>query len=176
MAQLQYHPAPARDRASAETPWPCWPEVYTTDYGQAEACAVQGRDPRLWSTNTLEVLANETGRACQLRVCTVEWVDGKPVPVAGTERLIPADLVLVARGFSGPETDAFGALGIALSNGARRLPVCAGGEGSGDAQLTVAGRDGFFVAGDCRHGASLVVNAINEGVRCAAAVNRWLRR
>ena len=171
VTQLQYHPAPPARRSEA-APWPCWPEVYTTEYGQAEAAALQGADPRLWSTNTLEVLADGEGRARALRVCEVEWSGGKPAPVAGTEREIPADLVLVARGFAGPEEDAFGALGIAMTSGARRLPVC-GGAGTAS-PFAVAGRDGFFVAGDARHGASLVVNAIDEGLRCAADVDRWL--
>jgi glutamate synthase (NADPH) small chain len=172
VTQLQYHPAPplARD---ASNPWPCWPNVYTEDYGQLEAAARQGVDPRQWSTNTLEVVADEAGHARQLKVCEVRWEAGKPVAVPGTERLIPADLVLVARGFAGPEPEAFGALGIAMTNGERRLPVCIGQDGE-DA-FKVAGRDGFFVCGDARHGASLVVNAIDEGQRCAACVDGWLR-
>lgn len=171
VTQLQYHPAPAATR-KASNPWPCWPDVYTQDYGQAEAQDLQGADPRLWSTNTLEVVCDEAGHARQLRVCEVRWEDGAPVAVLGTERLIPADLVLVARGFSGPEPDAFGALGIAMTGGARRLPVCVGSQG--DDMFKVAGRDGFFVCGDARHGASLVVNAVDEGLRCAACVDGWL--
>ena len=172
VTQLQYHPAPGIARP-ADNPWPCWPNVYTTDYGQAEAQAVQGSDPRLWSTNTLEVIADEQGHARQLRVCEVRWEEGRPQAIPGTERLIPADLVLVARGFAGPQTEAFGALGIAMTSGARRLPVCMAAQGAG--MFRVAGRDGFFVCGDARHGASLVVNAIDEGVRCAADVDDWLR-
>ncbi len=171
VAQLQYHPAPPERRAPDDR-WPCWPDVLTVDYGQAEAAALQGADPRLWATDTLEVLADADGRARALRVCEVEWSTGRPLPVSGTEHELTAQLVLVARGFAGPEEDAFGALGIAMTGGARKLPVCAGTEG--DAAFAVAGREGFFACGDCRHGASLVVNAIDEGVRCAGAVNRWL--
>lgn len=171
VTQLQYHPAPPARRAPGN-PWPSWPEVLTCDYGQQEAAALQGGDPRLWSTNTLEVVTGADGRAEGLRVCEVAWQDGRPVPVPGTERVLPADLVLVARGFAGPEDDAFGALGIAMTSGPRRLPVC-GGPGA-PSPFAVAGRDGFFVAGDARHGASLVVSAIDEGVRCAAAVDAWL--
>ncbi len=170
VTQLQYHPAPPERRADDDR-WPCWPNVLTADYGQAEAAVLQGADPRLWSTDTLEVLADD-GHVRALLVCEVTWKEGRPVPVPGTRRELPAQLVLVARGFAGPEEDAFGALGIAMTSGTRKLPVCSGTEG--DASFKVAGRPGFFVCGDCRHGASLVVNAIDEGVRCAAAVDRWL--
>lgn len=173
VTQLQYHPAPPEVRAAGNA-WPQWPDVLTCEYGQAEARALQGQDARLWSTNTLEVLADASGHARQLRVCEVEWQGARPVPVEGTERLIPADLVLVARGFSGPEEDAFGALGIAMTGGARSLPVC-GGAGA-PSPFAVAGRDGFFVAGDARRGASLVVNAIADGCACASAVDAWLAR
>lgn len=173
VTQLQYHAAPAARRDTEANPWPTWPEVWTADYGHAEAAAVQGADPRQWLTDTLEVLVDETGHVRGLRVCEVEWSSGRAVPVPGTERSIPADLVLVARGFAGPEEDAFGALGIALTSGPRRLPVCVGC--SGDQRFEVAGREGFFVAGDARRGASLVVNAIDEGLQCARAVDRWLR-
>lgn len=171
--QLQYHPAPPERRQPGDE-WPRWPEVMTCEYGQAEGAALQGADVRLWSTNTLEVVADEAGHARALRVCEVTWEDGKPVPVPGTERLIDADLVLVARGFSGPEEDAFGALGIAMTSGSRRLPVCGGAQAS--SPHAVAGRDGFFVAGDARTGASLVVNAIADGCSCAEAVDAWLAR
>ena len=175
VTQLQYHPAPPEHRAAGDR-WPLWPNVLVQDYGHEEAAALQGTDPRLWSTDTLEVLADGSGRARALKVCKVEWSSGRPLPVAGTEREIPAQLVLVARGFAGPEEDAFGALGIAMTGGERSLPVCVGaGGGRGDGgAFAVAGRSGFFVCGDCRRGASLVVNAIDEGVRCAAAVDRWL--
>lgn len=172
VTQLQYHPAPAARRNEEANPWPTWPEVWSADYGHAEAAALQGSDPRQWLTDTLEVLADETGHARELRVCEVEWSSGRPVPVAGSERTIPTDLVLVARGFAGPEEDAFGALGIALTSGPRRLPVCVAT--AGDDRFKVAGREGFFVAGDARRGASLVVNAIDEGLRCARVVDGWL--
>jgi glutamate synthase (NADPH/NADH) small chain len=173
VTQLQYHPAPPARRDEAANPWPCWPDTLPCDYGHQEARACQGADPRLWSTDTLEALADEAGHVRALRVAEVEWSSGRPVPVAGTERELPCELVLVARGFAGPEEAAFGALGIAMSGGARRLPVCAGSAGAGAFQ--VAGRDGFFVAGDARRGQSLVVNAIDDGLRCAEAVDAWLR-
>lgn len=173
VTQLQYHPAPPVRRDLEANPWPTWPEVWGADYGHAEAAARQGEDPRSWSTNTLEALIDECGHVRQLLVCEVEWADGRPLPVAGSERTIPADLVLVARGFAGPEEDAFGALGIALTSGARRLPVCVGREGAD--RFKVAGREGFFACGDARRGQSLVVNAIDEGLRCAEAVDGWLR-
>ena len=172
--QLQYHPAPPKGQGGD---WPRWTDVLSTGYGQAEAAFVQGADPRLWSTDTLAVLPDEAGHVRALRVCTVEWHAGRPVPVAGTEYELPCDLVLVARGFAGPREDAFGVLGIALTSGERKLPVCVGPDGGrGDEGLfSVAGREGFYVCGDCRRGASLVVNAIDEGVRCAEVVDRRLK-
>lgn len=190
--QLQYHPAPPTRRAT-DNPWPTWPETFATDYGQAEAAWLDGRDDaRLWSTDTLEVLADEAGRACQLRVTQVEWSTGRPVPVPGTERLIPADLVLVARGFAGPEGDAFAALGVPMAEGARPRPLMREAEpGAAEALFAPAsisgsagaahperwraqGAENVFAAGDARRGQSLVVSAIADGLACAEAVNGWL--
>lgn len=167
--QLQYHPAPTH-RRSADNPWPTWPEVFTTDYGQAEAAELDGRDDaRLWSTDTLEVIADESGHARQLRVTEVEWSQGKPVPVSGTERLIPADMVLVARGFAGPELAAFDALGTPLAEGPRPRPVTREGE-----KFRLQAAENVFVAGDARNGATLVVTAIADGLACAKAVDAYL--
>ena len=193
--QLQYHPAPSA-RRSADNPWPTWPETFTTDYGQAEAARLDGRDDaRLWATDTLEVITDEAGHASQLRVTQVEWSTGRPVPVPGTERLIPADLVLVARGFEGPEAAAFEALGIPMSAGARPRPLMReaqpapagadpletpsvnGSAGAAHPQRWQAqGPDNVFVAGDARCGASLVVSAIADGLAAAEAVSAWLAR
>lgn len=167
--QLQYHPAPATRRGSGD-PWPCWPEVLTTDYGQAEAAELDCReDARLWATDTLEVLPDEAGRARELRVAEVEWSTGRPVPVPGTERLIPADLVLVARGFAGPEAGPFDELGVALTQSARPRPVTREGE-----PWRADGAENVFVCGDARLGASLVVSAIADGLACSRAVDGWL--
>ena len=193
--QLQYHPAPPTSRP-ANSPWPTWPETLATGYGQAEAAWLDGRaDARLWSTDTLEVVPDEAGHVRQLRVAQVEWSTGRPVPVPGTERLIPADLVLVARGFEGPEPDAFTALGVPMSAGSRPRPLMreaqpalAGADpleapnvsGSAGAahpeRWRAQGPENVFVAGDARCGASLVVSAIADGLAAAEAVGTWLAR
>ena len=192
--QLQYHPAPATHRA-ADNPWPTWPDTLSTEYGQLEAAWLDDRDDaRLWSTDTLEVIPDESGHVCQLRVAQVEWSSGRPVPVPGTERLIPADLVLVARGFEGPEAEPFATLGIPMSEGARPRPLMREKQPedaaddpfeapsmSGSAGTThperwhAQGADNVFVAGDARCGASLVVHAIADGMSAAEAVGAWLR-
>jgi hypothetical protein len=75
--------------------WPQWPKVRKDDYGQLEATALQGCDPRQWAVDTLEVLHDE-GRVNGLRVVSLDWSCGKPKQLAETERVIPAQLVLLA--------------------------------------------------------------------------------
>lgn len=167
--QLQYHPAPPLWRAQ-DNPWPQWPQTFATEYGQQEAAWLDGcDDARLWSTDTLEVLRDAEGCACGLRVARVEWAQGRPVPVPGTEQVIPAELVLVARGFDGPAPEAFETLGVPMREGPRSLPLAREGE-----PWRARGPENVFLAGDARSGASLVVSAIADGLACARAVKGWL--
>ncbi len=152
----------------ADNPWPEWPEVRVDGYGQREAAAVFGEDPRVFATDTLEVVADDaTSRVTGLRVCAMDWSGGRGRDVAGTERVLPAQLVLVARGFSGPEPGAFAALDVDMAAARRAGKALAVVD---DAATPV------YVAGDARIGASLVVNAIAEGLACAARVARELAR
>lgn len=169
VTQLEFLGAPPERRAPGNA-WPEWPMVKKTDYGQLEAIAKQGADPRLWATNTLEVLT-EGDQVSGLHVVSLDWSAGKPDPIEGTERDLPAQLVLIAMGFSGPEADIYQALGCSTKEfrgGVR--PVCA--DGSHLVQLADASADAVpvYAAGDARSGSSLVVNAISDGLSCAAEV------
>jgi glutamate synthase (NADPH/NADH) small chain len=119
---------------------------------------------RVYLASTIEFLSNETGEVRAIRVAETEYLDGRRVPKAGTEREIPADLVLLALGFTGTEGDEL--------ESQLRLPLDAGNvERDADYQTSEAG---VFVAGDAGRGQSLIVWAIAEGRAAAAAVDRYL--
>jgi glutamate synthase (NADPH/NADH) small chain len=164
VSQLEFLPEPPGERR-ANNAWPEWPHVRKDDYGQVEAAAVFGRDPRQWGVETLEVLG-EDGKVCGLRVASLDWSAGKPERVAGGERVISAQLVLLAMGFVGPEGDVFDALGVSRADDGRGLPEVA----ASTHRAVTRGDVPVFVAGDCRGGSSLVVSAIADGLLCAAEV------
>ncbi|MEU9378361.1 glutamate synthase subunit beta [Streptomyces sp. NPDC048255] len=166
VVQLDINPEPGPGRTEGE-PWPVYPRVYRISHAHEEARGREGRDPRLFSCATLHFEGDDAGRVRALRLTAVEPVARGPL--AGTERVLPAGLVLLALGFSGPER-AGGLreqLGLELDergNLARDAGFAAGG-----------GRaPGVFVAGDAGRGQSLVVWAIAEGRAAAAAVDRYL--
>jgi glutamate synthase (NADPH/NADH) small chain len=143
----------------AHQPWPTTPTLFEVQSAHEEG------GQREYLASTVEFLANEFGEVRALRVAETEYVDGRRVPKAGTEREIPADLVLLALGFTGPEqADLSAQLG---------LPFDARGnvQRGGDYQT---GEPGVFVAGDAGRGQSLIVWAIAEGRAAAAAVDRYL--
>ena len=120
---------------------------------------------RVYLASTVEFLANEAGEVRAIRVAETEYLDGRRVPKAGTEREIPADLVLLALGFTGPERDDL--------DDQLRLPFDDRGnvERDGDYQTS---ESGVFVAGDAGRGQSLIVWAIAEGRAAASAVDAYL--
>ncbi len=145
--QLEFLPEPPSRRSESDI-WPQWPRMRKDDYGQLEAAEVFGCDPRLWGTETLEVLG-EDGRLSGLRVVSLDWSHGKPERIASSERVLAAQLVLIAMGFTGPQRNVLDVLG--------------------------AGSDPkVFVAGDASSGPSLVVSAIASGLACAASVAKDL--
>ena len=116
IVQLEIVPRPPGQR-QAENPWPQWPKVYKLDYGQEEAAALYGGDPRMYATQTRKFVGDDGGRVREVHTVAVAWRDvaGRPVPqeIGGTERILPAQLVLLAMGFLGPEETVLDQLGIA---------------------------------------------------------------
>ena len=169
--QFEFLPA-APDARAASNPWPQWPNVKKTDYGQQEAIAAMGGEMRAWGVDTLEVLLDKKGSAAGLRVADLDWSAGKPERIAGSEHEVPAQLVLIACGFTGPEHGVFDAVGVPVATAGRPLPVMAA-EGSHLAARVdgvAAGATPVYVAGDARNGSSLVVSAMADALACAAEV------
>jgi glutamate synthase (NADPH/NADH) small chain len=169
VTQLEIMAKPPMERA-ANNPWPEWPKVYKMDYGQEEAAAKFGDDPRVYLTTATHFEDDGEGKVKAVHVVDVEWRKNEqgqfgPQPVAGTERVLPAQLVLLAMGFLGPEQPLLDALGVERDG---RSNVKAE-HGRYETSLP-----GVFAAGDCRRGQSLVVWAFNEGRGAAKACDAYL--
>lgn len=162
--QLEFLPEPPHSRTK-DNPWPQFPGTRKNDYGQLEAAEQFGHDPRQWSVETLEVLGNE-GHVCGLQTISLNWSQGRPQRIEGSQQVLPAQLVLLAMGFVGPSQDVFDALGVECATDTRGLPVMQGQTHRAKAQEGTP----IFVAGDCRSGSSLVVSAIADGLACATEV------
>lgn len=169
VGQLEIMPRPPETRA-ANNPWPEYPKVYKLDYGQEEAAAKFGEDPRNYTTTATKFEDDGEGNVKAVHVVDVKWERNDkgqftPVHVAGTERVLPAQLVLLAMGFLGPEQPLLDDLGVDRD---ARSNVKAD---HGDFSTSIPG---VFAAGDCRRGQSLVVWAFNEGRGAAKACDRYL--
>ena len=158
VTQLEMLPKPPEAR-TASNPWPQWPRTLKTDYGQQEAIALFGRDPRLFETTVEEILADESGRVRGL--VTVRLTDRKPVP--GSRQELPCDLLLIAAGFTGCEPGLPRAMGLEP-----------GDRGTVQTQSYQTCIPGVFAAGDMRRGQSLVVWAIREGREAAREADQYL--
>ena len=157
ITQLEIMPRPPQERPDS-TPWPTWPLVYRTSSAHEEG------GERLFSVNTKRFVG-EQGRVTGLELVDVEMVDGRFQPVEGSERVLPAQLVTLAMGFTGPQrTGLLEALEVELDG--------RGNVARSDAWATNV--PGVFVAGDMGRGQSLIVWAIAEGRSAAAAVDRHL--
>jgi glutamate synthase (NADPH/NADH) small chain len=169
LVQLEILPKPPAERAP-DNPWPQWPKVYRVDYGQEEAAARFGSDPRHFAVQTRRFVGDEHGRVKAIDTVEIEWVseNGRFVPreLPGTEKTWPATLVLLALGFLGPER------GGMLEQLGVKLDARGNVEAGPDKQTNVPG---VFTAGDMRRGQSLVVWAIAEGRQAAEGVDRYLR-
>jgi glutamate synthase (NADPH/NADH) small chain len=168
LVQFEILPRPPDDRA-ADNPWPQWPRVYKMDYGQEEAAARFGADPRAYRTVTKRFEGDAQGNLKALHTIEIQWVrEGGRLTmkeVAGTEKVWPADLVLLAMGFLGPEKEGLLAdLGVKLDE---RTNVVV----DENKQTSVPG---VFAAGDMARGQSLIVWAIQEGRAAARGVDRFL--
>ena len=169
LVQLEILPRPP-DTRQADNPWPEWPKIYLLDYGQKEAKARFGDDPRIYVTTGEKFVGDEQGHVKELHIYDVEWIKDEkgafiPKRVPGTERVLPADLVLLAMGFLGPEDPVLAQLGV------ERDPRSNAKAEHGKFATNVPG---VFAAGDCRRGQSLIVWAINEGRGAARECDRFL--
>ncbi|MDF2647120.1 MAG: glutamate synthase subunit beta [Paenibacillus sp.] len=158
------------DTRPANNPWPEWPKVHKVDYGQQEAAAVQGEDPRQYLINTKKFVGDESGNLKELHTVLIEWQKNEkgqfvPVEVPGSEKVYPAQLVLIAMGFTGPENTVLDQLGVVKDERSNA---------KADYGKFATSVDGVFAAGDMRRGQSLVVWAINEGRAAAREVDRYL--
>ncbi len=169
LTQIEIMPRPPMERAD-DNPWPEWPKVYKLDYGQEEAAATFGEDPRVYVTTVKSLNGDGAEKVKSLTTVQICWTrdaSGRMTPqeVTGSEKEIPADLVLLALGFLGPEQPLLRDLGIETDS---RSNVLA------DHGRFITNVRGVFAAGDCRRGQSLVVWAINEGRGAARECDRYL--
>ena len=165
VVQLEMMPCPPVERAPGNE-WPEWPRVLKTDYGQQEAIARFGSDPRVYQTTVKEFYKNEAGQLCGARIAKLEsqLVDGRRAMVpTGEEYDIPCELALIAAGFTGCEPYVAEAFGV---------EVTSRGNVADDHYAT--NQPKVFVCGDMRRGQSLVVWALREGRDTAAVVDESL--
>ncbi|HKE95906.1 MAG TPA: glutamate synthase small subunit, partial [Povalibacter sp.] len=169
LTQLEIMQKPPMDRAD-DNPWPEWPKVYKLDYGQEEAAAKFGGDPRTYLTTVKRFNADAAGNVKEVVTVQITWQKNDkgqfvPAEVPGSEKAHPAQLVLLAMGFLGPEQMLL--KDLALEADARSNIKAEHGK-------FATSLKGVFAAGDCRRGQSLVVWAINEGRGAARECDRYL--
>ena len=169
LVQLEILPQPPEARAR-DNPWPEWPKVYRLDYGQEEAAAKFGADPRAYLTTAKKFVGDESGRVKEFHTVQIEWKRNEKgqfvaAEMPGTEQVRPVQLVLLAMGFLGPEQPLLEQLAIERDS---RSNVKAEFE-----NYTTNIRS-VFAAGDARRGQSLVVWAFNEGRGAARECDRYL--
>jgi glutamate synthase (NADPH/NADH) small chain len=154
---------------AATNPWPQWPLIFRTDYGQEEAAEIYGCDPRIYQTTAKKFVGDENGHIKEILTVKVEQkiVNGRMTfeEVPGSEKSMPARLVILALGFLGPEEALLEQLSIERD---QRTNIKA------EHGKFVTNIPGIFAAGDARRGQSLVVWAINEGRAAARECDRYL--
>ncbi|HRI82756.1 MAG TPA: glutamate synthase subunit beta [Opitutaceae bacterium] len=169
LLQIEILPKPPAER-TADNPWPEWPKVYKLDYGQEEAAAKFGADPRIYVTTVKKFIGDEAGHVKELVTVEIKWEKNDkgqfiPKEQPGTEKTRPAQLVLLAMGFLGPEQALL--KDLKLETDPRSNIKAEHGK-------FTTSLPGIFAAGDCRRGQSLVVWAINEGRGAARECDRYL--
>ena len=169
LLQFEILPQPPLTRAP-DNPWPQWPRVYTHGYGQEEAMAVFGEDPRKYQVLTTRFAGDAEGNVKELHTIRIEWVtgeNGRPSfrEVPGTEKVWSADLVFLALGFLGPEDNLLQQLNVERDERTNARAEY------GKYKTNI---EGVFAAGDARRGQSLIVWAINEGREAARECDRYL--
>ncbi len=169
LTQLEILPRPPAERAG-DNPWPEWPKVFRTDYGQEEAVSRFGKDPRSFLTTVKQFIGDEQGAVREVLTVQIQWERGGrgqyiPQEVPGTEERRPAQLVLLAMGFVGPESALLDQLQV------ERDPRS---NAKAEFEKYATNIPGIFAAGDCRRGQSLVVWAFREGRGAARECDRYL--
>jgi len=168
MINLELLDRPPIARAE-NNPWPEWPLIMRTDYGHKEAKAKFGADPRQFAVLSKELIDDGNGNVAGLRVVDIAWATRggrlEMSEIDGTERVLEADLVLLAMGFLGPESNIAELLGLELDARTNYKAE------HGPFETSLAG---VYAAGDCRRGQSLVVWGINEGRGAARAIDEYL--
>ena len=169
VTQLEIMPR-SPDQRAADNPWPEWPKTHKVDYGQEEAAARFGADPRVYLTTATRFESDGDGAVTAVHTVEVAWNKNEngqfvPQPVPGTERVRPAQLVLLAMGFLGPEQPLIDSFGLEQDP---RSNIKA------EFEKYSTSIPGVFAAGDCRRGQSLVVWAFNEGRGAARECDRYL--
>ena len=168
--QLEMMPKLPDERAESN-PFPQYPRVCKTDYGQEEAIAVFGHDPRIYCTTVKEFIKDESGSLSAIKTVKLEFVTDeasgrkKPVEIQGSEEVIPCELCLIAAGFLGCQSYIADAFGVEL-DGRTNVKTASG--------MHSTNVEKVFTAGDMHIGQSLVVRAIREGRDAAAEVDEYL--
>ncbi|CAK7263276.1 glutamate synthase [NADH] [Sporothrix epigloea] len=163
-------PQPPNERAR-DNPWPQWPRIYRVDYGHTEVRQHHGKDPREYCIMSDSFVDDGSGKVKGINTQRVEWTRSASggwdmKKIEGSEQFFPADLVLLAMGFLGPEARV---LGDEIEKDARKNVKTAPGSYSTSVP-------GIFAAGDCRRGQSLIVWGINEGRQAAREVDLFLEK
>lgn len=171
VTQFEILPEPPKERQE-DNPWPEWPKTLKVDYGQEEAEELYGSDPREFLIMTKEIIKDEAGHLSGVRAVKIHWErddegNFKPVEETASEQVWPADLVLIAMGFLGPDETLIED-GDLEQDGRSNVKA-----DYGDFRTNL---EGVFAAGDMRRGQSLVVNAIDEGRKTAKSVDEYLSK
>lgn len=163
VVQLEMMPKLPVERSTKE-PWPQWPHILKTDYGQEESIELFNHDPRLYQTTVKECIV-EDGKLKALKIVKVEVKDGKLVEIENSEEIIKADLLLIAAGFTGVDKEFKEKWHLETNARNNAVTKC---------QSYQTKDEKVFVAGDIHRGQSLVVWAIMEGTECASEVDNYL--
>ncbi|MAF84827.1 MAG: glutamate synthase subunit beta [Gammaproteobacteria bacterium] len=168
MINLELLDRPPQEREE-NNPWPEWPLIMRTDYGHDEAAEKFGADPRQFAVLSKGFIDDGSGNVTGLRVVDIAWTTRddrmEMTEIDGTERVLEADLVLLAMGFLGPEATIAEALGVELDDYSNYRAE------HGPFETSIPG---VYAAGDCRRGQSLIVWGINEGRGAARAIDAFL--
>ena len=170
VVQVEMMPKLPTCRAESN-PWPQWPRVLKTDYGQEEAIAVFGADPRIYETTVKEFIKDKAGNLIKVKLVKLEAKKDdttgrlQMTEIEGSEYTVDCDMVLIAAGFLGSESYVTKAFGVEVDG---RTNVATGKD------QFATNVENVFVAGDMHRGQSLVVWAIREGRNAAKAVDESL--